>query len=80
MGTLQNGSADLDGLDPLHLSELLDEVLGNPVYRSSSRAPQKVIAKEKQSLLRGGPTGTSVRSGQNKNCSCKPQKEGEIND
>ena len=54
----------LGAVDP---SDLLDEVLANPVYRGSSRAPQKVMAKEKRSLLRGGPTGTSVRSDQNKN-------------
>ena len=41
----------LGAVDP---SDLLDEVLANPVYRGSSRAPQKVMAKEKRSLLRGG--------------------------
>jgi hypothetical protein len=63
MGTLQNGNADWTAWT-VDLSELLDEVLANPVYRGSSRAPQKVMAKEKRSLLRGGP---SVRSEQNKN-------------
>ena len=39
-------TTSLDGLDPLHLSELLDEVLANPVYRDNSRAIQKAIAKK----------------------------------
>jgi hypothetical protein len=54
-------------LGSIDLWELLEEVLANPVYRGSSRVPRKVMAKEKRSLLRGGPTGTSVRSHQNKN-------------
>jgi len=39
-------TTSLDGLDPLHLSGLLDEVLANPVYRDNSRAIQKAIAKK----------------------------------
>ena len=39
-------TASLDGLDPLHLSGLLDEVLTNPVYRDNSRSIQKAIAKK----------------------------------
>ena len=34
----------LDGLDPLHLSDDLDEVLNNPIYRDNSRSIQKAIA------------------------------------
>ena len=39
-------TTSLDGLDPLHLSGLLDEVLTNPVYRDNSRSIQKAIAKK----------------------------------
>jgi UDP:flavonoid glycosyltransferase YjiC (YdhE family) len=35
----------LDGLDPLRLSDHLDEVLNNPIYRDNSRSIQKAIAK-----------------------------------
>jgi zeaxanthin glucosyltransferase len=35
----------LDGLNPLHLSDHLDEVLNNPIYRDNSRSIQKAIAK-----------------------------------
>jgi MGT family glycosyltransferase len=39
-------TTSLDGLNPLHLLRLLDEVLRNSIYRDNSRAIQQAITKK----------------------------------